>query len=98
MYIHKILQPERIINLKKKSNGVIFDSKFRIFLLKSHFTESFRESNQQIEKKMNIIPEETIAVWARERRVLCKIFFISPLILMSRETKIRPTEHQSSTT
>lgn len=27
---------------------------------------------------MNIIPEETIAVWARERRVLCKIFFISP--------------------
>lgn len=36
---------------KKKSNGVIFDSKFRIFLLKSHFTESFRESNQQIEKK-----------------------------------------------
>lgn len=50
MYIHKILQPERIINLKKKSNGVIFDSKFRIFLLKSYFTESFRESNQQIEK------------------------------------------------
>lgn len=47
---------------------------------------------------MNIIPEETIAVWARERRVLCKIFFISPLILMSRETKIRPTEHQSSAT
>lgn len=31
MYIHKILQPERIINLKKKSNGVIFDSEFVYF-------------------------------------------------------------------
>lgn len=49
MYIHNILQPERIINFKKiKWSNIWF--KIRIFLLKSHFTESFRESNQQIEK------------------------------------------------